>query len=186
MIEAALISPVFLLLVFGVLEFGLAFRDYLTVNNAAQGGARAGAIAGNDTDADYKIIDAIRTEASAVSPGQVKRVVIFKASGTTTPVPQACTTSSTGIQDVCNVYLTSDLTQSDPSAWDNCNDPTNPARFWCSTTRKTAATAAAGNGPPDYLGVWVQVEHPWVTGLFGKTIDLTSTTIAKLEPRSVT
>ena len=80
-------TPVFLLVVFGVLEFGIAFRDYLTVNNAAQGGARAGAIAGNDPDADYRIIDAVRVEASATSPGQVVKVFIFKADGPSGGIP---------------------------------------------------------------------------------------------------
>ena len=51
--------------------------------------------------------------------------------------------------------------------------------------RKTAATASFGNGPPDHIGVWVEVDHPWVTGFFGNGISMTSTAVAKVEPRAV-
>ena len=44
-------TPVFCLLLFGVLEFGLTFRDYLTVANASRDGARA------DTKALYRSDD---------------------------------------------------------------------------------------------------------------------------------
>ena len=34
LVEMALVTPLLVLLVFGILEFGLAFRDRLTVSNA--------------------------------------------------------------------------------------------------------------------------------------------------------
>jgi Flp pilus assembly protein TadG len=188
LVEAALVSPLFFLILFGVLEFGGAFRDYLTVNNAAQSGARSGAIAGNDADADFKIVSAVRTDSASIPSGQLMRVVVFKATDSTTAVPTACTTAPNGIStgaNPCNVYIGSDLRVANSSGWVDCSLTTDPSRFWCPTTRKTAATATAGNGPPDFLGVWVQVKHPWITGLFGNQIILTSQTITKLEARSV-
>jgi Flp pilus assembly protein TadG len=187
LVEAALVSPIFFLILFGVLEFGGAFRDYLTVRNASQGGARAGAIAGNDADADFKVVNAVRTDAAAMPSSQVLRVVVYHAADPTDDVPAACTTASTGIGSPtsCNVYTGALLRVPDGSAWTDCTSPTDPSRFWCPADRKTAATAASGNGPPDYMGVWVQVKHPWVTGLFGQQIILTSQTITKLEARSV-
>ena len=72
-----MVSPVFLLVVFGVLEFGVTFRDYLTVSNASQGGARAGAIAGNDPDADFR--SSPRSGSRLRDPSaQVVRVVVFE------------------------------------------------------------------------------------------------------------
>jgi Flp pilus assembly protein TadG len=188
LVEAALVSPLFFLVLFGVLEFGGAFRDYLTVNNAAQGGARAGSIAGNDADADFKIVDAVRTDSASMPSAQLLRVVVFRASDSTSSVPAACTTATTGIGSptYCNVYTGSLLRVADGSDWTDCTLGTDPSRFWCPATRKTAATATAGNGPPDFLGVWVQVKHPWITGLFGSQIILTSQTVTKIEARSVT
>src|SRR5690606_18753747 len=63
MLETALVTPVFLLLILGILEFGLAFRSYLAVGDTASEGARVGAIQGPDSttagsNADFSIIKA--------------------------------------------------------------------------------------------------------------------------------
>jgi len=51
MVEFALILPVFLLLVFGVLDFGRAVYADSTISNAAREGARFGMIAPSPTSA---------------------------------------------------------------------------------------------------------------------------------------
>ena len=61
---------------------------------------------------------------------------------------------------------------------------TSPDRFWCPTSRKVAV--GGPNGPPDYIGVWIQVKYDFITGLFpggGMTFD--DTTIMRLEPRAI-
>lgn len=42
LVEYAIVLPLFLLLVFGVIEFGILFLQYNTITNAAREGARAG------------------------------------------------------------------------------------------------------------------------------------------------
>ncbi|MGZ4729871.1 MAG: TadE/TadG family type IV pilus assembly protein, partial [Acidimicrobiales bacterium] len=58
--ESALLVPFFVLLLFGMLEFGGAFRDYLTLSNAASTGARQAGIQGNAASADWNIILAVK------------------------------------------------------------------------------------------------------------------------------
>ncbi len=48
LVEMALILPVLLLLIFGIIEFGRIFNAYLIVTNAAREGARAGIVGGSD------------------------------------------------------------------------------------------------------------------------------------------
>ncbi len=48
-VELALILPVFLLLVVGMMEFGLVMHDYITVAEAARAGARAAAVRKDNT-----------------------------------------------------------------------------------------------------------------------------------------
>lgn len=43
-VEFAIILPVLLMLLFGIVEFGLAYRDYLAVTHAAREGARMAAV----------------------------------------------------------------------------------------------------------------------------------------------
>jgi Flp pilus assembly protein TadG len=45
MVEFALILPTLAILLFGVIQFGIAFNNYLTVTDAVRAGARQGAVA---------------------------------------------------------------------------------------------------------------------------------------------
>jgi Flp pilus assembly protein TadG len=45
MTEFALVLPVFALLLFGILQLGVTFKNYLTLTEAARDGARKGAVA---------------------------------------------------------------------------------------------------------------------------------------------
>jgi hypothetical protein len=189
-VEAAIATPVFLVLLFGVLEFGLAFQDYLSLHNAATSGARQGAIAGADIDADYQILQAIKSK-TALPTSRIVRVVIFHADDVNTPVPAACksgtATAGTGAPNytgACNVYGPADFALA-ASSFQNCTSPTL-SRFWCPTGRKTAERADRGNGPPDWLGVYIQVRHPWITGFFGSSLPMESPAVVRLEPLSRT
>jgi hypothetical protein len=37
---------------------------------------------------------------------------------------------------------------------------------------------------PNYVGVWVRVDHRWVTGMFGSSVTLTDQSVIRLEPRT--
>lgn len=63
MVELALVIPVFFVLVFGIIDFGLGLRAWITVTNAAREGARVGAIRGD--------CDEIRAQVIATSGGLV-------------------------------------------------------------------------------------------------------------------
>ena len=45
MVEFALVLPILLMLLFGVIQFGIAFNNYLAVTDAVRAGARQGAVA---------------------------------------------------------------------------------------------------------------------------------------------
>ncbi len=44
LVEFALVVPLFLVVVFGIIDFGLGLHGYITVTNAAREGARVGAV----------------------------------------------------------------------------------------------------------------------------------------------
>ena len=44
MVEFVLIAPIFLLLVFGLVQFGILFNNYLTLTDAVRAGARQAAV----------------------------------------------------------------------------------------------------------------------------------------------
>ncbi|MHB8376312.1 MAG: TadE family protein [Dehalococcoidia bacterium] len=51
LVEFALVMPVLLILVLGIMEFGFAITDQISVTNAARDGARAGALKGGSAAA---------------------------------------------------------------------------------------------------------------------------------------
>ena len=63
LVEFALVLPIFLLVVFAIVDFGMGFRAWISVTNAAREGARVGAVRGT--------CDAIRTQVKNTSGGLV-------------------------------------------------------------------------------------------------------------------
>ena len=182
LVEAAFITPVFAVLVFGILEFGLAFRDYLTVANVSRDSARGASAYGDGTYTDYNVIQVAKQSSKGFRPNEIQRLVIFDAGSVNASIRSSshpangCLTSSTGISGVCNVYTAADLAR--PKSDFGCRSDRNLDRYWCPTTREVRAS-----GPPDYVGVYVQSRHYFITGLFGSGMNLTDEIIMRIEPQ---
>lgn len=176
LVEAAYITPVLFFLLFSILEFGLAFRDYLAVANTTRDGARAASVYGNDRSADFDILQTIANASNVIQRRDIERIVIYKGSGPNSTVPTSCANGTPSAN--CNVYSVGalDLAESEFG----CRSDRNLDRFWCPITRKNAVQGA--NGPPDYVGVWIKVNHDWVTGLFGRSLTFTDSTVMRIEP----
>ena len=69
----------FAVLLFGILEFGLTFRDYLTVANVSRDSARGGSAYGDGLYADYNIIQVARQSSKGFRPNEIRRLVVFDA-----------------------------------------------------------------------------------------------------------
>ena len=66
-VEFALVAPVLIIFLFGVIEFGLVFKDLLVLNQAAREAARAGAL-GKPTTA---MVGAITAAAATLNTGNI-------------------------------------------------------------------------------------------------------------------
>ena len=56
-VEFAIILPILIILVFGIVEFGIAFNNYITITHAAREGARIAAVDLNNPDLKNIIIE---------------------------------------------------------------------------------------------------------------------------------
>ena len=56
-VEFALILPILIILVFGIVEFGIVFNNYITITHAAREGARIAAVDLNNPDLKNIIIE---------------------------------------------------------------------------------------------------------------------------------
>lgn len=60
MVELALVLPLILLILFGIMEFGRAYQAYITVNYLAREGARKGAVGATATEIETLAKDRAR------------------------------------------------------------------------------------------------------------------------------
>lgn len=153
LVEFAMVAVVLLMIVFGIVEFGLTFRDRLTMANSTQGAARISAALGNDESADYETLLALAQSLETLPAsgiGIVKAVDIYEADADGEPL-SACPGSK------CNhyVYWPGHTPTCD---WSPCPDPDNFEAYggtW--TTRDDALPDLA------VVGVRVQFAHDWIT-----------------------
>lgn len=199
MVEVALIGPIFLVLLFGVLEFGTLFRDVLSVKDAVGDAARYGSILGpetasdayvTDANADYWIVRRVREGTAALPVANINRIVVYKAGPSTlgNPVDQVTSTcrngSGDGVDNVCNVYLTYPAFQAvdanDKTYFDDSSG-TSPARHWRPTARNNGADCRCSS-QIEYIGVYVRLQRAGLTGLFGSSFKVEEAQILRLEP----
>lgn len=182
-IEAALLVPILLILMFAVLEWGLMMRDTLSVTESARVGARTASALPRQTDFTATTVDAIDRAGSALPKSQVVEVLVYKANDQGYPGPNGATTMScSGYESTCDRYV-----------WDNASgsfvlSPSGTAwnpRSGVGTPGNVNACPAGQGGPPDSVGVYVEAVHPWVTGLFGSTRVLRDHAVLPFEPMPV-
>lgn len=178
-IEAAIVTPVFFLLLFGVLEFGFLFRTDLTTTNASRDGARAASVYGREAETDFLILQTVRQGLAAISLDQLEFVVVYRLTDPTQDMDADCRTASK--PGVCNRYVASDFdlaldyTNGNPTPHFRCG-PNAVDRFWCPGDRDSSIENA------DLVGVYVETRHRYITGFFGADQTLDDTTVIRIEP----
>jgi Flp pilus assembly protein TadG len=196
LVEFSLIVPLFLLVLFGMMEFGFIFSHDLTIEYASREGARAGAAlvngggtlgcgtgqSPNSTTVDPLIIAAVervlQSPGSQVVVAHVSQIVIYKANPTTGADDQ-------GLENVWK-YQQGTIPTVDGQplnfgatsvGWQACN--------------RNNVTNSTGSPPPDSLGVSVTYTYNFVTplasilGFFGggtPTLTVTDRTVMQLNP----
>lgn len=180
LVEMALIATLLLTLVVGIADFGFAWRDRITAENATRAGTRTASRLGDDRESDYQLLQSVKAALADVPVASIERVVVFRANSAEVPSAacRAGTPASSGATP-CNVYLPSDFdlpASAFAISGAGCAS-TAPDRFWCPTSRVTDQAAA------DYLGVWVGLRRDRVAGLLPGDLTISSTAVMRLEPQ---
>lgn len=173
LVETVLATPIFLLVVFAIIEYGLVFRDYTTVNAATTDAARAISIAGDAIDADHRTLVVFADSATALPGSVVQSIIVFDAAGPDDDVPPACLSGP--VSGVCNVYLPTDHALD--VAEFGCLTGKDLDRYYCPTTRNVTQVGA------DFVGIHVVAERRMLTGFFGSTTDVSATEVMRMEPQ---
>ncbi len=173
LVEAAVITPLVMTLLLGLVEFGLLAKDHLTVSNGSRAGARVGSAAGTDSLADFQVLQAVQGATGSLA--NVDTVVVYKASTPSGAVPASCLAGS-GVAGLCNVYDASDLGISQASFQSGSYTKDDS---WPAASRQTSQSAPGG---PDYLGIYVKGTHNSITNLILNQRPVKDDVIMRLEP----
>jgi hypothetical protein len=163
-VEAAIITPIFILILIGVLEFGLVFKDQLAVTSAVRAGARIASAEPRLATFASDAADAVAHEGSALDMTQVQSLWVYKADTSGHPIGAGGTFSSCATS--C-VQFTWSAAQS---------------KFVQSSGSWPATSQDACYGEQDSIGVYLSFKHDAVTNLIFNTMNLTSHTTMRLEP----
>jgi len=161
MVEFAIVFPVVILVVLAICEFGLGFKDWLSISHASREGVRIAATAGNDVTAD---ISALRGVERALAGQNMSDLV-----GVTIANP-----------DNLSEKTTYQWSESTSCHWIPCPDPAEPAYvvpIWNPTTRRIAT-------PTERIEVSIEFRHEWLTGMFTSApSDWTKAVVMDIEPQ---
>ncbi len=170
LVELAVVFPLLLLIALGAYEFGMLFRDSLTVATAAREAGRVAASSANYGDADCVIIEAAAGVLQAVETGATNELHIYKSDANgNIPLDNAAT-----------------MRRYRPAA------PLEPA-INCGSSRWVAIHLGGGWDPEDrvnnpqvadWIGVRVEYSHAWATGFlwFSGTTPLADEAVFRIEP----
>jgi Flp pilus assembly protein TadG len=70
--EFALVLPLLAMLLFGIIQFGITFNDYISLTDAVRAGSRKGAVARHLGDPVGETIAQVRTSAEDLDPAQLQ------------------------------------------------------------------------------------------------------------------
>ena len=71
MVEFAIVLPVLCLLLFGAIQFGILFNNYVTLTDATRAGARKAAVARRLSDPTGSCVSAVRSSATDLKSGSL-------------------------------------------------------------------------------------------------------------------
>lgn len=184
-VEAALITPLLLVLVFGIIEMALFMRDTVATTSAVRVGARmASASAGagpgtceaslnpppctpqNAPAFAQAAADAIQTAGSAMPSDSIDWIMVFEANAQGFPQPASNTTLTCSTN--CVRYT-----------WD---EGLGGFRYASGSWESASVNACVNDPDRDAVGIAMRARHAFVTGLFGDGIGITERSVMQFEP----
>ena len=175
-VEAAIIFPLLIVLVFGIIEFSLILRDYVSLNSLVRTGTRVAATlprldpattvpTGQDLAA--VVVDSMNQAGNALPRNTFEELWVYQANDQGFPLGTSGFTSCT---TNCVIYRAN-------TAGDFVRVTDTGAPFWDWESQN-----ACPNSNIDSVGVWLRVRHDGITGLFFNDISISDFAVSNFEP----
>ncbi len=171
MIEFAIIFAMLLTLSLGAFEYGMAFRDWLSVSVSAREGARVAASAATYGQADCVILEAAAGALQTLNSGQLDEIHIYRSDANGS-YPGAGSSYNRRYRP--GVSGEPGLIACSGSLW----YPISLGSNWAPANRNNSGTNA------DWIGVRVVFDHDWMTNFlwWSGTVTYVDDAVFRMEP----
>lgn len=163
-----MVTPLIFLLLFGIIEFGFLFKNYLAVVSSTRSGARMASAMPRHVDFAQEAANSVVREGSALQRDNIEELWVYKADKIT-GLPDG------GSFDSCSTCVRFAVTGSD-GAW----VATETGGSWPADSQNACTSEA------DYVGVYVEYTNPGITSLIFDSIELADHSVMSLEPIPLT
>lgn len=174
-VEAAIVTPVILAMLFGIIELGFLFKDYLAVAGAVRAGARIASANPRRVPFAQVAADKVAATGTAANLADVLQMWVYKVD----PLPAQ---GGLGSDKPINHTTFDDCDVCVKFRWDTGTRAfVQTSNTWASTTQNACSSSSPG-GPPDRIGVYVKLKHNAFTKFVFNTITISEASILTLEP----
>src|ERR1035437_4834131 len=171
-VEAAIVTPVVMAMFFGIVEMGFLFKDYLAVGASVRAGARIASANPRTSNFAQLAANQVEQTGSAMDFTDVQQLWVYKA--------DPLTNKPVGYTDFsgCTVCV--------KFSWDAGTNAFVPISGfdWAYTTQNPCSASGPG-GPPDRVGVYLQLKHYGLTTFVFTSVVISDSAMLTLEPLPV-
>jgi len=184
-VEAALVTPLLMALLLGIIEMALLMKDDVALTSAVRNGGRTasanagagpgGVNEGGDCFAPCSpanapmfaqmAANAIQNAGSALPKDSIQELWIYKANDKGFPGANGSTVMACGTNCVRYKWV--------PSK--------DQFRYYSGTWTSSTINACANNSP-DAVGIYMLAKHDFVSGFFGRTVNIEDHAVFAFEP----
>ena len=175
-VEAAIVTPVVMALFFGIVELGFVFKDYLAVAGAVRAGVRIASANPRTSTFAQTAANQVATTGGAMDFNDVQQLWVYKVD----PLPAQ---GGTGTNKPIGFTDFSGCTVCVKFHWDPGTKafvPTGPTTW--SSSSQNACSASGPGGPPDRIGVYLQLKHYGLTTFVFTSVVISDSAMLTLEP----
>lgn len=172
-VEAAIVTPIVIAMLFGIIELGFLFKDYLAAASAVRAGVRlASAMPRNATFAQAAAHQ-VAVTGGAMNFKDVQELWVYKVE----PACPTCALSNkpVGYSDFSGCTICVKFT------WNGTEFAKTGTEDWAADSQDACSTSTQR---PDRIGVYIQLKHDAFTGLIFNTVTISEASIMSLEPIS--
>ncbi|MFN8041529.1 MAG: TadE/TadG family type IV pilus assembly protein [Acidimicrobiales bacterium] len=186
LVEFALVAPVLILFVIGIVEYGLAYRQDQQIQTALMSAGRMIGQQSNSRWADFEGLRAIDSALGAAPRLTINKVVVYKSTAANGQVPSNCASitpsnnAANGLSGSCNVYSSAQVKTSTPSGFiagtnNSCASGSWDTN-WCPRNR---------DPENDKVGVYIDVTYAPITRILPNNFTMKRYTVYVVEPSAV-